>query len=85
MFWKSLTGQRITLEDIMEVDYRFLRSQEQMLFVDKDSYEQNMTWTTQLPDGSKLDLTEENDGVVPNVKHEERYEFIRQALMARLE
>ena len=39
MFWKQITGQRITLDDLVEVEFRFLRSMQQMLTWTKDVFE----------------------------------------------
>ena len=85
MFWKQITGQRITLDDLVEVEFRFLRSMQQMLTWTKDVFEMMpQYWKTTLPDGRELDLTEDGDGDTRQVEFEDRFEFIRQALIARL-
>ena len=78
MFWKQLTGQKITLEDVVEVEYRLLRSMQQNLSLSRENY-QHMPfyWTTQLADDQEFDLTEEGDGGDKEVNFDERFDYIR--------
>lgn len=39
MFWKQLTGQKVTLDDIVEVEWRFLRSSQQMLSYSREDFQ----------------------------------------------
>ena len=85
MFWKQLTGQKITLDDVVEVEWRFLRSMQQMLSFSKDVFEMMpQYWVTTLADDRQFDLTENGDGESKQVEYEDRFEYIRQALKVRL-
>ena len=78
MFWKQISGQKITLDDVVEVEYRFLHTMQQMLSWSQDVFDMiPQYWVTTLADGNKFDLTEEGDGESRQLEYGERLEFIR--------
>lgn len=85
MFWKQLTGQRVTLDDIVEVEWRFLKSSSQMLSFNEENFEYlEQYWQTTLADERQFDLLEEGEGAQTKVAFNERFDYLRKALMARL-
>lgn len=93
LFWKQLTGQRMTLDDIAEVDYTILKSLKQTFskseaiyeYGDGMSHAEPAQWTTILQDGNEIDLLGDGEGVNENVKFEDRFKYIHAVLKARLE
>lgn len=80
-----MTGQHVTLEDIVEVEWRFLRSSQQALSESAENFTLfGRTWTTRLADDNEIDLTGDGYGSETPVKFEERFDYIRAALKARL-
>jgi len=85
LFWKQLTGQKVTLDDITEVEYRFLRSAQQMLSYSREDFSFiPQYWTTTLADSYEIDLTEDGEGSEKLVKFEDRFDYVRASLMARM-
>lgn len=82
--WKQLVGQRLGLEDIIEIDYGFWKLLSFMLTANKKMYEESIfeTWCVTLSDESLLELRD--NGKEQRVEYEERIDYIRAALIARL-
>ena len=58
---------------------------QQKLSESKEDYESlPFYWVTMLADDREFDLTEDGDGGAKPVAYEERYDFMRAALRARL-
>lgn len=75
------------MDDIIEVEYRFLRSLQQWLNLDSVNFysgDQTKQWTTEFADGYEYDLTEDGEGASRSVQFDERFDYIRKALKARL-
>ena len=60
--WKQLVGQKINIDDISEVECRFVTMMSQVLMSSKEEYTLNpLHWETEMPDGKTLTLNEESD------------------------
>lgn len=90
--WKKLVGQNINMDDLIEVEFRFVKLVKDLLNWDEEQYNLNAEmgivcyyWTTELSDGTVVDLTDSGVGGKDQlVKYEERREYVKRALHARL-
>lgn len=77
--WKQLVGQKINIDDISEVECRFVTMVSQVLMSSKEEYSLNpLHWETEMPDGKTLSLNEESDSFdnASIVAYDDRYLWI---------
>lgn len=87
MVWKQLVGQKINIDDISEVESRFVSMVSQVLMNSLDEYSLNpLHWETEMPDGKTISLIEESDSFdqAAPVAYSDRMLWIERALKNRL-
>lgn len=88
LIWKQFVGQKVSFDDLLEVDQRFVDKIKNLLRYSKKEFDENantVTWVTTLADDSIFDLTDEGvSGDKRPLKYEDRFEYVRRALLARL-
>lgn len=75
-------GQKITIDDIREVERKFVDMVTRCLEEPREKYEaQPLQWLNEMPDGKMLDLRDEDrrEGFA-DVSFEERHLFVEKAL-----
>jgi hypothetical protein len=82
--WKQLVGQKITHEDLIEIDIGFWKLLSFMLSANKKLYEESIfeTWSLTLSDESLVELRD--GGKEERVSYEDRIEYIKQVLYMRM-
>ena len=82
--WKQLVGQKITHEDIIEIDIGFWKLLSFMLTSNKKLYDESIFETNcvTLSDESLLELRD--NGKEERVTYEERNDYIKKALYVRM-
>ena len=87
--WKQLVGQKINLDDIAEVESRFVNVVSSMLQMSEEQYNQMpLQWLSEMPDGKKLDLRDHGasgDLGPADVAYADRFHWMEKALQARLQ
>ena len=86
LVWKMLSGQKIEIDDLSEIEVNFVRSMRDLIMRKEEEFEFiPMYWQTQLPCGTTVDLTEEGvGGDEKQVEFSERFEFMIKCFEARL-
>ena len=84
--WKQLVGQKINIDDLAEVEIRFVRMLQMGLEFDEEAYQSTpFNWVSEMPDGTSLDLREDGEAQKPaEVSFADRFMFIERALRTRL-
>jgi hypothetical protein len=84
--WKQLTGQKVSYEDLIEIDLGFWKLMSFMLTANKKMYDESIfeTWTVMLSDQETLVELRDNTSKDQRVTYEERLDYIKQALYTRL-
>lgn len=85
--WKRLVDQHVTLDDLKEIELRFVKQLEFALNASQADLEENpLYWETTLADGNKISLLEQGniDGSKIKVDYEKRFEFVEKSLKAHL-
>ena len=82
--WKQLVGQKLNHEDLIEIDIGFWKLLSFMLTANKKLFDESIfeTWSVTMSDETLVELKE--NGKEQRVEYEERLEFIKLALQARL-
>jgi len=91
MIWKQLVGQKINIDDIAEVETRFIKMISQVLQMSESDYEHMpFQWESEMPDGKTIDLRGDERPATGHatsgldVAFADRFAWIDKALKARL-
>ena len=83
--WKRLVDQNVTLDDIKEIELRFVKQLEFASNASRADFEENpLYWQTTLADGNKVNLLEAVDGSKMKVTYEKRFEFVEKSLQVHI-
>eukprot|EP00347_Sterkiella_histriomuscorum_P020695 403336831 len=82
--WKQLVGQKLNHEDLIEIDIGFWKLLSFMVSANKKLYDESIfeTWSVTLSDETLLELREQ--GKETRVEYEDRLDYVKQAIKARL-
>ena len=83
--WKQLAGQKVTYEDLIEIDTGYWKLLHFMLTANKKMYDETIfeTWSVLLSD-QETTVELRPNGKEQRVEYEDRLDYIREALYTRL-
>ena len=83
--WKRLVDQNVTLDDVREIELRFVKQLEFASNASRTDLDENpLYWQTTLADGNKVNLLEGVDGSKVKVTYEKRFEFVEKSLQVHI-
>ena len=82
-FWKQLVGQKITLDDLYEIEIKLVNNLKQLIAQTKEEFEcDEHFWTTTLSDGTQIDLKPK--GSTTKVDFSEVKDYVSETIVSRL-
>ena len=83
MIWKRLVGQKITIDNLLEIEKKFVDRMNQLLVMSESEFNQNeLLWTTVLSDNQEIELKQGGSSIP--VAYTDRVEYVKLSIKAKL-